>query len=359
MNLIPKILVIDDEEIILNTISSSLRFGEYDVITCNSAQNAMEFINELTFDAIITDINMPNMSGLEFLEYVRSKDEYLPVILITGQSNSSYMMSAIKLGAYDFLRKPFGINELMLTVKQAVQKRRLQLQNEEYRLHLEEMVKIRTQELALANLKLEENMINTIASMINALEASDKYTRGHSERVTTISLAIAQKLDLDAERLKVLRLGALLHDIGKIGIYHTILNKPGKLTDDEFKVIRQHPEIGYKIVNPIEFEQEIFDIILQHHEKIDGSGYPKKIGGNEINLLAKIVAIADSYDAMTSDRIYRPNLTHEEAVAEISRHAGSQFDGAIVQIFLKLSDSFPPFSTFSLNDRSINETSLD
>jgi putative nucleotidyltransferase with HDIG domain len=267
------------------------------------------------------------------LELVGKTDPNIPVILMTGEADQSKMRSAIQLGAFDFLRKPFEIAELHVAVKQALQKNQLLIQNERYRCHLEILVEERTEELFAAKSKLEKHYLNTIHAMVNAMEANDIYTRGHSERVTVLSLMLGKLLKLNNDELKLLRIGALLHDLGKIGIYNTLLNKEQALTLTEYEVMKQHPVIGEKIIGPIGLPGEVHDIILQHHEWFGGGGYPFGKKGKAISHLARIVTIADSYDAMTSRRAYRHNLDPLSASLEIRDKTGVQFDPDFGQLF--------------------------
>lgn len=330
------ILVIDDEEIIRSLIYETLTIENYSVTTLEAIPETENYFKKNSFDTIISDINLPGKSGIEFLKEIRQFDETIPVILITGSTETENLLTAIKYGAYDFLRKPFPLSDIIVTVNHSVQKRKLEKENYEYKKTLEKMVIERTEQLQIANKKLENNLIKTMLAMVNALEASDKYTRGHSERVTALSLMIGKKMNLTFHDLKDLQMGAVLHDIGKIGIYHNILNKPTRLNEQEFNVIRQHPEIGFKIIKPIEFNQNVFDIVLQHHEFINGTGYPNKLKGYHLNLLSKIVSVADTYDAITSDRPYRKGNSKEFAIEEIYKGIDSQFDREIVKVLVDL-----------------------
>ncbi len=339
---IPHILIIDDEEMILEIMKEALELNNFLVTAISDATIVQSLLQKESFDTIVTDINMPKITGLELLQIVKKIDSKLPVIMVTGFADMTNMMSSFRLGAHDFLKKPFNMDELIIAVSQAVNQRQLQVQNDQYHELLEEMVIDKTKELSVANQKLEDNLLGTILAMINALEASDQYTRGHSERVTSISLMIGQQLNLDYASLKTLRLGALLHDIGKIGIDHVILNKPSRLTKDEFEIIKSHPSIGLNIISPISLGQDVFNIVNQHHEKINGFGYPKGLSGKDISLFAKIVSVADTFDAMTSTRPYRKELSFEIAMEEILACSNTQFDEniakALLQIYTKIDE---------------------
>ena len=350
------ILVVDDDRAMLDLIGAALTSREkYQVALAADSDEALKLISEKHFDVVISDINLPGMNGLGLLSRISVIDNKVPVILITGFADVGTLQSAIKLGVYDFLRKPFSISELQISVRQAVQKHQLLIQNELYTKNLEKLVEAKAKELVDANNQLEMNFIRTVLAMINALEACDIYTRGHSERVTNISLIIAQTMNLTEAEIKLLRTGAIFHDIGKIGIYPTLLHKPATLTVEELNLIRQHPLIGEKIIRPIAMDREIINIVSQHHERFDGAGYPLGLKKHDISLLARIVSIADSYDAMTSSRSYRDIFSHQQASEEIERCSGTQFDPMCVEYFLKAagtqdfkSINTPPLDAFLL-----------
>ena len=322
-----RIMIIDDDYAMLDCVRMSLsNLPEYEITAMQDAEAALEMMQNHNFNLVITDIVMPHTSGLEVLKKVTQFDPKIPVILMTGDSDQQKMRTAIQLGAFDFLRKPFEIVELHIAVKQALNKNQLLIQNENYRYHLESIVEQRTLELFAAKNKLEKHYLNTIHAMVNAMEANDIYTRGHSERVTILSIMLGKHLKLDVEELKLLRIGAMLHDLGKIGIYDSVLNKDQSLTSNEYEIIKQHPVIGEKIIRPIGLPQGVHDIILQHHEWYGGSGYPFGIAGDRISFLARLVTVADSYDAMTSQRAYRQNLDPESASQEIRDKISEQFD---------------------------------
>ncbi|MDP2173757.1 MAG: response regulator [Candidatus Cloacimonadaceae bacterium] len=335
-NHLKRILVVDDDDLMLEMLMDCLSItGEYETIGSKEALTALELIEREPFNAIITDINLPGLSGLELLKHVTRKDAKIPVILITGYSDPERMRMAIQLGAFDFLRKPFDMSELLIRVKQAIEKNQLMLQNDLYQHHLELVVQQRTMELFATNAKLENHYINTIHAMVNTIEAMDIYTHGHSERVTAVSILLGKYLGLSIEDLKLLRIGALLHDLGKIGVNKPLLEKTAVLSPDEFDLMKLHPSIGARIVDPIGLPAEVHDIILQHHERWDGSGYPNGIKSEEISPLARITAIADAYDAMTSKRPYRDAMTSHSACREIEDNLGKQFDQHIGAMLIK------------------------
>ena len=321
------ILVIDDDRAMLDCIRLSLgNVDSYRVTVCDDPRDALNCLEMQEFSAVITDINMPQLSGLDVLKSVNEYDPKIPVILITGNKDPNLMQQAIHLGVFEFLKKPFEMNDLLVTTSQAVQKNQLLIQNDLYQNHLETLVQQRTVELFDAKSKLEKSYLNTIHAMVNAMEANDIYTRGHSERVTAISMGLGRALGLGRDELRDLRIGALLHDLGKIGIISNVLNKEQSLTTSEYDIIKQHPIIGEKIISPIGLPDRVHKIILQHHEWFNGLGYPYGVEADSINLLARIVSVADSFDAMTSKRPYRRNLEYRSAGEEIKRNLSTQFD---------------------------------
>lgn len=333
-----KILFIDDDFTMREMVEEILLSYGYEPIIQDDTCEISSLINQEDLYAVITDINMPKITGIEILKLVHQYDENLPVILLTGSTDTEDMLHAIKLGAFDYLKKPFNITDLIFTVKQAINDRKLKLQNIQYKLHLEEMVEERTKQLKIANKRIEENTIRAIMGMVNALEARDPYTKGHSERVTNISIAIAERMGFSKPELEILRLGALMHDIGKIGVKQEILHKPKRLTQLEYEQMKLHPSIGRKIISPIQPHPEILAIISQHHECIDGKGYPNGLNSNDITLSARVVAVADAFDAITTSRPYRKALSYDYALNEINKFQNIQFDLEVVKVFNKIVD---------------------
>jgi putative nucleotidyltransferase with HDIG domain len=329
-----RILVIDDDVAILDCIRLSLQsLGPYQVTVCENPREALELLHTNDFATVISDVNMPGLSGLDVLAAVVKYDDKIPVVLITGNTESEIMRKAIHLGVYEFLKKPFEMSDLVVTVKQAVETHRLKVQNEQYQNHLESLVQQRTIELFAAKSKLEKSYLNTIHTMVNAMEVNDIYTRGHSERVTAIAMRLGKLLGLNIDELRQLRIGALLHDLGKIGIISNVLNKEQRLTESEYDIIKQHPIIGAKIIDPIGLPDTISKIIVQHHEWANGEGYPYGITLPDIHPLARIVSVADSFDAMTSQRSYRPSREFASAAEEVYANLNRQFDPVVGKVF--------------------------
>jgi len=328
------ILLIDDDPLLLDLIQEQLSLaGDYAVTAFNDPIQGLNWLRINHAKVVISDIHMPGISGLEMIDLIKEIHSCTQVILITGYPDNAYIRSAIKAGVFDFLRKPFAITELHVSVKQALEKYELLVQNEQYHRQLEMMVVERTKQLFEANRKLETHYINTLRAMVNAIEAKDIYTRGHSERVTALSMMLGKAMGLEEEQLKILRLGSLLHDLGKIGVFKTVLDKTSRLSDEEYDMVRHHPLIGARIIEPIGLPDEVSMVILQHHEWHNGNGYPDGIKGSEIHPLARIVAVADAFDAMTSQRPYREQLGFAEAAREIESQLSIQFDPVVGKTF--------------------------
>jgi putative nucleotidyltransferase with HDIG domain len=276
------------------------------------------------------------MTGLEFLERSRSDCPYAAFILITGEHDVRVGVEAMKNGAYDYVVKPFKLDEVFRRVVSALSKKKLEIEVEEYRQRLEQMVEERTHELQVALRRIEETYDQTLEALGAALDLRDGATAGHSGRVTRYAVTVAQAMGFSEEQLHELARGAYLHDIGKIGIPDGILLKDGPLTRQELELMRSHVAIGYQFVKRIGFLAPAAEIVLAHQERYDGGGYPLGLRGTEIPLGARIFAVADTFDAMTSDRPYRKALPAEAAFEEIRREAGHQFDPEVVRVFLSL-----------------------
>jgi putative nucleotidyltransferase with HDIG domain len=335
-----KILIADDDSLVRLAIQKILTLFDHEVVAVESGRQVLELVSD-DFDVIVLDINMPDMDGFETLERLNQQHVDIPVLFLTGVGTMDYAVKAIHLGAYDFLTKPIADIELFhVKVKQAVEKRHFLLQEKAYKQQLEFEVKAKTRELAEKNLLLEqysnhlENAtVQIMSSLQAAMEEKDGYTAGHTLRVTELAMLLGQSARLESHDLLVLRRASQFHDIGKLVIDLSCIRKPGTLTTEEWALIKKHPEIGASIIEPLTFMEREREIIRHHHEKLDGTGYPDGIGGDELDMLTRIITIVDSYDAMTSRRNYRKNLTTPEAIGELRRCAGTQFDPELVEIF--------------------------
>lgn len=330
-----KILIADDEADIRELLGDFLEGEGYQCLLASNAYEALTlFQTNPDIDLVMSDIRMPGKTGLDLLGEIKEIDSDVMVIMISAVKDIESAISAMSKGAYDYVAKPFKLTEVGLIAKKAIEKRRLILENKEYQKELEHMVAKRTMELKTALYKLDQTYIFTLRALVTALDTRDEETQGHSLRVVRYTLKIAELMGLkDEKQLKLLEYGSLLHDIGKIGIPDAILKKPGKLTPDEWEVMKTHPLVGYKILHKIEFLEEAAQIVLHHHEKMDGTGYPGELKGSDIPLGARIFAVADTVDAMTSERPYRSALSFETASEELKKHSGFQFDHDIVDAF--------------------------
>jgi len=331
-----KVLVVDDEEAIREVISTLLEAQGYRCVISSNGRKALESFRKDSFDLVLSDIVMPEMDGLKLLAEVRDEDPDVPVIMVTAMHDISIALEAIRAGAYDYILKPFEKDQLHLSVRRALEHRHLVLENRSYQSDLEHLVAERTQQLSIALQDLEQSYDYTLEALGSALDAKDAETEGHCQRVTAFTITIAKAMGVDKTLLRQIARGAFLHDIGKMGIPDHILRKPGPLTKEERDVMRRHCEIGYAVLERIPFLKEAAEIVLSHQECYDGSGYPRQLRGEQIPLGARIFAVADTLDAMISDRPYRKALPISAAREEIRRYSGTQFDPRVVEVFLSM-----------------------
>jgi len=321
------LLIVDDEDGIRGILRLKLSREGYQCEEAADAAQALDRLRTTPIALVILDIKMPGKSGIELLPELKSGFPDVAVIMATAVNDVDIAVQCLKLGADDYICKPFNLDDVSLAVLRALNKRRLQVELREYQQYLEEKVKEQM-------IELRKLFLGAIEALVSALEAKDRYTGGHSRRVTKVALAIGTELGLSTADMEDLRWGGLLHDIGKIAIDQLIQNKPVKLTAAEYEQIMVHPDVGANIVRPI-VSGKIVEMIEHHHDRYDGSGLHQVIAGGDIPLEARIIAIADTFDAMTSDRPYRSALSTTEAMDEIKRCAGSQFDPVVVTAFLK------------------------
>jgi putative nucleotidyltransferase with HDIG domain len=335
-----RILVVDDEEPIREIVSSMLSFANYQ---CRQAASGLEALALLDsgeeFELMLSDLMMANMDGIGLLERTKERYPDMPVVMVTAVHDISVALAAIRNGAYDYLLKPFEREQLLATVRRALENRRLKLENRAYQTNLETLVAQRTEQLRTALNDLERSYDITLEALGSALDLKDAETEGHSKRVTAFTIAIARAMGIPKEQIAVIARGAFLHDIGKMAIPDAILRKPGALTPDEITVMKEHSFLGYKVLQNIPFLHDAADIVYSHQERFDGSGYPRKLKGKEIPLGARIFAIADTLDAIINDRPYRPKQTISAAREEIQRWSGRQFDPEVVEVFRKMPDN--------------------
>ena len=327
-----RVLIVDDEPQIREVLCDLLEM-DYECESVSSAEEALEILPLKPFSLVVSDITMNGMSGLEMIPRVIEISPETVVVMISGMQTIESAIDALRHGAFDYIMKPFDLRQVESAVKRALDYYELRTAKRRYENHLEELVEQRTAELDQALLSLEDAYRSTLKALTAALETRDAETHGHSERVVTFSLRLGRELGLVKARMMELEFGSLLHDIGKIGVPDSILRKPAKLTEDEWVRMREHPLHGQQILREIEFLEGASRVVAQHHEKWDGSGYPLGLRGEEIDLNARIFAVADAFDAITSDRVYRAGRSYEEAAKELDSWSGRQFDPQVVEAF--------------------------
>ena len=343
-----RILIVDDE-LDINEVLSDLLGDEYDCASAGSAEEALTRLSEGVFELVISDITMPGMSGLEMLPHVKSASPNTVVVMISGMQTVESAIGALRLGAFDYLMKPFDLRQVEAVVKRALEHHELIAAKQRYENHLEELVEQRTAELDKALDSLEDAYRSTLRALTAALETRDSETHGHSERVVSYSLRLGTENRMDGGQMKSLEFGSLLHDIGKIGVPDSILRKPAKLTEEEWVRMREHPSHGQQILRGIQFLAGAAKVVAQHHEKWDGSGYPLGLKADDIDLCARIFSVADAFDAMTSDRVYRLGKSYEDSAHELDEWAGKQFDPKVVEAFHRV----PPVDWEELHRQSL------
>jgi putative nucleotidyltransferase with HDIG domain len=331
-----RVLAVDDERASCKLLALMLHAPGYCCTTAASGEEALEALQRETFEAVISDLQMPGISGLELLAQVRRAYPYMAFVVTTGVDDVDVGVAGMRSGADDYLVKPLHENAVLASLESALHKRHLERQVENYRQRLEEMVGERTGQLREALQQIERTYEVTLQALGAAIDLRDNETAGHSERVCRYALEIARVVGWTEDQLGSLARGAHLHDIGKLGIPDGILLKPGPLTAEERTVMQRHVTIGFNLVEEIAFLADAAEIVLTHHERYDGSGYPRGLKGNEILLGARIFAVADSFDAITSDRPYRRASSYESGRDIIRKCSGTQFDPEVVTAFLEI-----------------------
>jgi len=329
-----RILVVDDEELICSIFAKRLKKEGYSCITANNGREALNQFYKDTPSLIISDIKMPQMGGMELLKKVKAVDPKMMIIIMTSYPEIDLAIEAMRIGAFDFIIKPVELDLVILSVKKALERKRLEEEVEAYHHHLEKLVDERTAKLQEAYHTLKKVYLDSVKVLIGAIDAKDPYTRGHSDRVRKMSIEMGSKLGFDEIRLESLEYGALLHDIGKIGIKDVVLQKQSSLNPEEYQNIQEHPLIGVKIVQGIDFFKNKISMIRHHHEHFNGSGYPDGLAGEAIPVEARIIAIADTFDAMTSGRPHRGRIPIEDVLVELDKDKGRRLDPHILELFL-------------------------
>lgn len=318
------VLVVDDSQLIVNIVQKGLIQEGFDVLTSQNGKDALTLLEKNKPDLIISDLNMPVMDGMTFCRTLRQNPEYsgIPFVCMSSESDRFRMRQMLQSGAATYIVKPFNIDQLIIMVEK--------LLSDHFQLILKDRERLETERQA---------MLASISSLVQALEARDQYTRGHSEDVSMIAIELAKRMDVSADELEEISIAARLHDIGKIGVRDDVLLKPGKLTDVEFAMIKRHPVVGAKILSPIPSLEKAIPIVLSHHERFDGKGYPEGLKGTDIPFWARVTAVADTYHALTSNRPYRNSLSKEKALQIISDVRGTQLCPDSVDLFLEWIES--------------------
>ena len=329
-----RILVVDDEKTICLLLAQRFFKEGYICATANNGKEALNHFYKDDLSLIITDIRMPEMDGMELLKNVKTIKPKMMVTIMTAYPEIDMAVEAIRLGANDFIIKPVDLELMVFSVKKALEQKRMEEEIEAHHKNLEKLVEEGTSKLREALLVLKKTHLDSVKVLAGAIDAKDPYTRGHSDRPIKMSMRIGMKMGFSEERLENLVFGALFHDIGKIGIRDEVLQKKGPLTPEEYQFVQQHPLIGVKIIEGIDLFKDKISMIRNHHEHFDGGGYPDGLMGETIPLEARIIAVSDAFDAMTSLRPHRRAMPVEGVLLEMEKGKGRQFDPQILEIFL-------------------------
>lgn len=326
---ISRVLVVDDEEPIRLAISRFLRTCGFQVDTAGSGGDAIELLERERFMLMLCDIRMPGMTGLTLLDHATANDADLAVVMLTAVNDATTATDALAKGAYDYLVKPVELPDLRDAVERALHRRTLRLEQRRVEQLIRDEVALRTAELEHEQDALRSMTVNIAETLINAMEAKSIYLRGHSQRVAELAVSIADTLALDADTIEAVRLAGRLHDVGKIGIREDVLDKPGRLTPEEFDHVKDHVRIGMEILAPLKHLGVVLDYIRDHHEHYDGSGYPNGVAGEKISLGGRILAAADAFDALTSKRAYRDPMTPRDTIDYLGEQTGTLLDARV------------------------------
>jgi len=330
-----QILIVDDEAHVRSMIGTTLELRGYRVRKAASGHEAIAIVKENDFDLVLTEVQIQDGNGIALMEQIRGQQPQLPVVMVTAVHDISVAIDSMHRGAYDYLLKPFEREHLLTTVQRALEHRKTLLESHRYQQDLERAVRGRTDMLRQAMEELEHSYDVTLEALGDALDLRDSETEGHSKRVTAYTIMLARAMEISQAKIKVIARGAFLHDIGKMAIPDDILRKPRALSTHELAIMRDHCTRGYHMLRKIPFLHEAAEIVFSHHEHHDGSGYPVGLTGNDIPIGSRIFAVADAFDAITSDRPYRKARTIDVARREVLRCAGTQFDPGVVEVFLK------------------------
>lgn len=338
-----KILIVDDEEQIRRLLGRLLENNGYKCTLAANAAEARECLKNESFELILCDLVMPGESGLSFIKYALAAYPDTAAMIVTATNDPEAAKKTSEIGCYGYIIKPFEHNEVSINVANSLRRRHLAIEKRIYSEKLEKIVLERTAELKEREAELECNLHNfrnamegTINAMALTVESRDPYTAGHQRRTAGLACAIAREMGLSKENIDAIQMAGIIHDIGKIAIPAEILSKPSLLSDIEFSLMKAHAKVGYDILKGIEFPWPVAQIVLQHHERMDGSGYPSGLSDEEILMEARILGVADTVEAMASHRPYRPALGIDKALDEISQNRGRLYDPEVVDACLRL-----------------------
>jgi len=318
------VLYVEDDLQIQDAMSKYLSKLFFVVVVANDGQEGLSFYKSSKFDIVITDLSMPKMNGIDMIKKIKQINESQAILITTAHGESNYLMDAMKVHIDGYILKPFVYDELNFEFYKISEKIKKFKENENYRIHLQDMLNLQTQEM-------NDNYEKSIYSMVELIEQRDTYTAGHSKRVASYCEIIAKEMGYSSEECKLIHQAGILHDIGKIETPDAVLLKPKSLNDLEYKLIQEHVTVGYKLLNSIPMFQPMANIVYSHHERYDGSGYPNALKGDEIDKLARIMIVADAFDAMTTNRIYKARKSVPEALEELHILSAKQFDPEVVK----------------------------
>lgn len=331
-----RVLVVDDEVSIRGAIGKFLTARGYEVALAEHGAGALDALQRERFDALLCDVRMPGMSGTDVVPRALELRPDLAVLMLTAVNDAPTATEALANGAMDYLMKPVELDDLAQAVERALRKRDLEIQQRNVERMIREEVALRTEELRREQALLADVSISIVRSLVNAQEAKDPFLRGHSQRVAAMGAAIGSAMGLPDDAVEDLRLSGQLHDIGKIGIPESLLHKSGPLTEDEYERVKEHVRIGMDILSPLAPLARVLPAIQDHHERWDGSGYPRRLAGEQISVGGRILAAVDAFDALTSRRAYREPMSPHETIELLANSAGAHLDPAVVDALRRM-----------------------
>ena len=327
-----RVLVVDDEETIRLALTKFLRARGYNVQTADSGTAALDLLHRGKYVLMLCDVRMPGVSGVELVPRALATDSELAIVMLTAVNDAPTAAEVLSAGAMDYLMKPIELADLQSAIERVLHRRGLAIEHRNVERLIREEVALRTAELEREKFALRRMSVDVVEALITALEAKDVYLRGHSQRVSHLAAAVAHEMGLDQDTVEAIRIAGRLHDVGKIGIRESVLNKPGPLTPEEFDHIRSHVRIGVDILTPLRHLGQSVAYVLDHHEHWDGSGYPRGLSGQNISLGGRILCAADAFDALTSARSYRGALTPEATTEYLAAHSGALLDPSVFDV---------------------------